>query len=163
MNPDARGHDRPCRRAAAPLRASATPAVSGRLARPVVAPTRRQFLGWLAMAPFAVAASAMLQRLGLRHQPAPVVLSADTPVGVTFVGEVVVNRSPDGRIRAFSAKCTHLGCRLQQVVDGLIVCSCHGSRFHADGRVATGPANRPLDELPVTRDADSGGWRINAG
>lgn len=165
MNPEPtsrREADR-CGGVAAPLRAVTAPVVAGRIARSAISPTRRQFLGWLALTPFVFAAGAMLQRLGLRHRPAPVMLPSDTPVGVTFVDDVVVNRDASGSVRAFAARCTHLGCRLQQVVDGLIVCSCHGSRFHPDGEVASGPANRRLDELLVRHDDASGGWRIDVG
>jgi Rieske Fe-S protein len=58
--------------------------------------------------------------------------------------EVVVTRSAAGEFRGFSAECTHTGCIVASVTDGLIVCPCHGSRYHLDGTVANGPAPRPL-------------------
>jgi Rieske Fe-S protein len=36
------------------------------------------------------------------------------------------------------------------VVDGLIECPCHGSRYRLDGTVAGGPAPRALPARPVT-------------
>jgi Rieske Fe-S protein len=115
------------------------------------------------MAPFACALVAMLQRQRTRNRPAPVSVPADVPVGLSIGSEVIVNRSAGGAVRAFAARCTHLGCRLERVVDGVIVCPCHGSRFHADGRVAVGPAARPLTELRVSPDAQTGGWTVHVG
>jgi Rieske Fe-S protein len=105
----------------------------------------------------------MLQRLRKRDRPEPVVVPPDVPLGLSVRGEVVLNRGADGSLRAFSARCTHLGCRLERVIDDVIVCPCHGSRFHADGRVAAGPAMRPLTGLRVQPDVKSGGWIIDAG
>lgn len=115
------------------------------------------------MAPFACALVVMLQRLRARNQPAPVSVPADVPVGLSIASEVIVNRRADGSVRAFAARCTHLGCRLERVVDGVIVCPCHGSRFHADGRVAAGPAAHPLAELRVSPNAQTGGWTVDVG
>ena len=126
------------------------------------APTSRaQFIAWLVLAPFAWAAGEMLQRLRVRARPDPVIVPPDVPLGLSLSGGVVLNRAADGSLRAFSAHCTHLGCRLDRVVDDVVVCPCHGSRFHADGRVANGPAVRPLVALRVVTDAASGGWTVH--
>ncbi len=122
---------------------------------------RAQFLAWLAMAPFAWAATAMLRRFRARERPADIVVAPDVPVGLSLQGEILINRAADGSLRVFSARCTHLGCRLERVVDGLVVCPCHGSRFHGDGRVAAGPALQPLPELRVSPDRQSGGWTVH--
>ncbi|MGH6729267.1 MAG: Rieske 2Fe-2S domain-containing protein, partial [Sphingomicrobium sp.] len=56
-----------------------------------------------------------------------------------------VFRAEDGTMRAVSAVCTHMGCKLGwNPVDRTWDCSCHGSRFACDGRVAHGPAVKPL-------------------
>ncbi|MFC5065746.1 ubiquinol-cytochrome c reductase iron-sulfur subunit [Actinomycetospora atypica] len=62
---------------------------------------------------------------------------------------VVVTRSADGELRALSAICPHDGCLVGEVVDGAIVCACHGSRFALDGSVARGPATTSLAVRPV--------------
>ncbi|TRW43463.1 Rieske (2Fe-2S) protein, partial [Georgenia yuyongxinii] len=82
---------------------------------------------------------------------------ADVPAGggVVLSGpRVVVTR--DGDIHAFSAVCTHQGCTVATVADGVITCPCHGSRFDAaTGAVVGGPATRPLPVVPVEiRDGD---------
>ena len=63
---------------------------------------------------------------------------------------VVVTRDAAGGIAAFSATCTHQGCTVDTVADGIIQCPCHGSRFDAGtGQVRRGPATRPLAPVAV--------------
>jgi len=63
---------------------------------------------------------------------------------------VVVTQPEQGTLVAFSSICTHQGCPVAEVVDGAIVCACHGSRFAvADGSVLQGPAAAPLPPQPV--------------
>jgi cytochrome b6-f complex iron-sulfur subunit len=63
--------------------------------------------------------------------------------------KVYVVRSEEG-IYALSAVCTHLGCMTRFDPSGPgFACPCHGSRFMIDGRVAAGPAPRPLSRLTV--------------
>ncbi|MCX4746270.1 Rieske (2Fe-2S) protein [Kitasatospora sp. NBC_01287] len=64
---------------------------------------------------------------------------------------IVVTQPSAGQYKAFSARCTHAGCLVDQVKDNLIQCPCHGSRFNvADGSVADGPAPSPLPSYQVT-------------
>ena len=64
--------------------------------------------------------------------------------------EVVLTRDAGGAVHGFSAICTHLGCTVDSVQNGTIMCPCHGSRFNADtGAVDRGPATRPLPAVPV--------------
>jgi Rieske Fe-S protein len=63
---------------------------------------------------------------------------------------VVVTLGSDSTVHAFSATCTHQGCTVSAVRDGVITCPCHGSRFDArTGAVVTGPAPRALPPVPV--------------
>ncbi|MFP5346415.1 MAG: Rieske (2Fe-2S) protein [Actinomycetes bacterium] len=77
----------------------------------------------------------------------------DVPRGGGLVvrdANIVLTRDDAGQVRAFSATCTHQGCTVSSVQDGVIVCPCHGSRFDArNGRPVAGPASRPLAEVPV--------------
>ncbi|POX47660.1 iron-sulfur protein, partial [Streptomyces sp. Ru71] len=61
--------------------------------------------------------------------------------------QVVVTQPTAGSFKAFSAKCTHQGCAVSGVRDGVITCPCHHSEFSiADGSVKRAPATRPLPE-----------------
>ncbi|MER8185313.1 Rieske (2Fe-2S) protein [Kitasatospora sp. NPDC094015] len=86
----------------------------------------------------------------------PVDLGAATevPVGggkVYREQKIVVTQPEAGQYKAFSAKCTHAGCVVDQVKGGQILCPCHGSKFAiADGAVADGPAPTPLPAYAVT-------------
>ncbi|MEU4116826.1 Rieske (2Fe-2S) protein [Kitasatospora sp. NPDC028055] len=65
--------------------------------------------------------------------------------------KIVVTQPTAGQYKAFSAKCTHAGCIVDQVKNQQIQCPCHGSRFAiADGAVQDGPAPTPLPSYAVT-------------
>jgi Rieske Fe-S protein len=89
----------------------------------------------------------------------PVASLADVPVGggiVLDAASIVLTRDSGGSVHGFSAICTHQGCTVSSVKDGVITCPCHGSTFNAEtGAPITGPATRPLPEVPVTVRANS--------
>ena len=92
-------------------------------------------------------------------QAAPALAAiADVPVGGGLILEdkkIVLTQPQAGTIKAFSAVCTHQGCTVAEVSDGLIKCPCHGSKFKvADGSVDNGPATRPLPPVAVAVDGD---------
>ncbi|AOR35577.1 hypothetical protein BFF78_34920 [Streptomyces fodineus] len=64
---------------------------------------------------------------------------------------VVVTQPTAGTFKAFSSKCTHQGCAVGSVANGVIVCPCHQSHFSAvDGSVKQGPATQPLPAQKIT-------------
>ncbi|MGW4233948.1 Rieske (2Fe-2S) protein [Streptomyces sp. NPDC004980] len=77
--------------------------------------------------------------------------------GVVFADQgVVVTQPKAGEFRAFSSKCTHQGCAVKGIADGIINCPCHGSTFDAaTGAVTGGPATQPLPEKPIQVQGDS--------
>ena len=85
--------------------------------------------------------------------------TGEVPVGggTIFAEEkVVVTQPTEGEFLAFSAICTHQGCPVTKVEDGMIVCTCHNSQFSIeDGSPQDGPASAPLREVPLTVDGDS--------
>jgi len=63
--------------------------------------------------------------------------------------KVAAFRSDDGNISFCSPVCTHLKCLVHwNAADRTWDCPCHGSRFHPDGAVLSGPAEGPLEKLP---------------
>ncbi len=121
----------------------------------------RRLLSFAVGLPIVGAAVALLRREQARQTPQAVPIPADVPVGLSVTGTALVFRDASG-LRAYSARCTHLGCRIDRVVGDEVVCPCHGSRFRADGSVAAGPAARPLVRLRVEADPKSGGWIARA-
>jgi len=66
---------------------------------------------------------------------------------------VLLITTPDGQQRAFLANCTHLGCVVRYREDeNDIYCACHHSVFDIDGNNISGPAPRPLPQLPLEID-----------
>ncbi|MBN6055441.1 Rieske (2Fe-2S) protein [Nonomuraea sp. RK-328] len=84
--------------------------------------------------------------------------TGDIPVGGGAVfkeQKIVVVQPAAGQFKAFSAVCTHKGCLVSKVADGLIDCPCHGSKFKIeDGAVADGPAEQPLPEKQIKVEGD---------
>lgn len=78
----------------------------------------------------------------------------DVPEGGGTVfdhSKLVVTQPEEGEYRAFSAACTHGGCTVQEVQEGLIHCLCHGSKFdYTTGEPVSGPAPDPLEAFTVT-------------
>jgi Rieske Fe-S protein len=85
--------------------------------------------------------------------------TADIPEGggKVFADEKVVVTQPSaGEFKAFSATCTHQGCAVKSVSDGVINCPCHNSNFSiSDGSVQSGPASKPLPAVEITVSGDS--------
>ncbi|MEV7788682.1 Rieske (2Fe-2S) protein [Streptomyces sp. NPDC088106] len=90
---------------------------------------------------------------------APLGSTADIPEGggkVFADRKVVVTQPSAGEFKAFSATCTHQGCAVKSVADGIINCPCHNSNFSiADGSVKGGPATEPLPSVEITVSGDS--------
>ncbi len=89
---------------------------------------------------------------------AEAIAAADVPVGGGRVFEsiqTVVTQPTEGQYKAFSSVCTHQGCQVGGVENGVISCPCHGSQFDiTSGAVVQGPATKPLPEKSVTVSGD---------
>ncbi len=123
--------------------------------------TRRRVLGSAGICGAAAVGTAGCGFIGAGKQQEPVTEgpltlgpAADVPVGggrVYRTERVVVTQPAAGTYEGFSAVCTHAGCLVDAVADGLIHCACHGSDFSvSDGAVVHGPASTPLPRVKVT-------------
>jgi Rieske Fe-S protein len=91
--------------------------------------------------------------------PAPIIALADVPVGGAVAVDVdgapyVVAQPEAGTVVAFTAICTHQGCKVAPA-GAQLDCPCHGSQFDAfTGEVLRGPAEAPLTALSVAVNGD---------
>ena len=76
--------------------------------------------------------------------------------GLVVDEKYVVTQPKDGEFKAFSAICTHQGCPVGSVEDGVIVCPCHNSHFDiTSGDPVSGPAQEPLPAVEFVTSGDS--------
>jgi cytochrome b6-f complex iron-sulfur subunit/menaquinol-cytochrome c reductase iron-sulfur subunit len=65
-------------------------------------------------------------------------------------GAVFLDRSADGKITCFSARCPHEGCQVEWSGDSKQYrCPCHASVWTRDGSRVEGPTKRGLDPLEI--------------
>ncbi|MCD7442874.1 Rieske (2Fe-2S) protein [Streptomyces lincolnensis] len=85
--------------------------------------------------------------------------TADIPEGGGKIFKdqgVVVTQPTAGEFKAFSSKCTHQGCAVSGIANGVITCPCHKSEFSVtDGSVKKGPATQALPAEKITVSGDS--------
>ncbi len=64
---------------------------------------------------------------------------------------VILTRTDANTFAAVSSQCTHSGCVVNTFsdTDGSMLCTCHGSRFTAQGVVISGPAGFDLTGYPT--------------
>lgn len=64
-------------------------------------------------------------------------------------------------IKAFSARCPHLGCQLTfDETEHRFQCPCHGSLFSIEGRWLEGPAKRDMTILDFHSDNRCGTYKV---
>jgi len=68
---------------------------------------------------------------------------------------VILIRTAEDKLVAFSAVCTHLDCTVQYKKEmGTIWCACHNGKYDLTGRNISGPPPRPLDPFIVNLKGD---------
>jgi cytochrome b6-f complex iron-sulfur subunit len=127
--------------------------------------TRRRFVDMLLAGQFLALAAAIVYPViaylfpGAAAEAEPVELAlgpaGDLAPGTARIVKmgarpVLVLRTPEGQVRAMSAKCTHLNCTVQyRKEQSSIWCACHDGMYDLEGRNVSGPPPRPLDPLTV--------------
>ncbi len=62
----------------------------------------------------------------------------------------IIFLTPDDKLKALSATCTHLDCTVQHRPDmGIIWCSCHNGKYSLDGDNIGGPPPKPLTTFRI--------------
>ncbi len=77
-------------------------------------------------------------------------ISLDQQQGVFFHDDLIVIQGEKPLV--LSSKCPHLGCRINKVEGGKLVCPCHGSSFTLNGELINGPAAHSLQKIEYTID-----------
>ena len=138
--------------------------------------TRREFVRYLVVASGGFAAGGVgvalwssLRSIN-RGEPRAIVALDEVAEGSahlfhypTGADPAILVHLPGGELRAFSQKCTHLGCVVYYQPDtGEMECPCHEGFFDADsGAVIAGPPQRPLGRIDVeVRDGTV--WALEA-
>jgi Rieske Fe-S protein len=137
--------------------------------------TRREFARYLVLASAAfagasVGVAAWTSLTPINRGPARAIVAArDVAPGGAFLfrypepdDPAILVRLDDGALRAFSQKCTHLGCVVYfEAARGEMICPCHDGVFAArDGVVLAGPPQRPLARIAVEERADGMIWTL---
>jgi Rieske Fe-S protein len=138
--------------------------------------TRREFVRYLVLASGGFAAGnvgiALWSSLRSINQgePRAIVALDQVPEGTahlfdypTRADPAILVHLPGGELRAFSQKCTHLGCVVYYEPDTAeMECPCHEGHFDAtSGEVISGPPQRPLGRIDVEVRDDTV-WAIAA-
>ena len=80
-------------------------------------------------------------------------------LGEVRLGACWLVRYPDGKLRALSTSCPHLGCAVDfDAATQKFRCPCHESSFDLEGARVSGPAKRGLD--PFELDVEEGQIRV---
>lgn len=137
--------------------------------------TRREFARYLVLASAGFAAASVGVAAWTSHLPVvrgparAIVPARELPPGGTVLfrypeehDPAILVRLDDGALRAFSQKCTHLGCVVYfEAARDRMVCPCHDGVFAArDGVVLAGPPQRPLARIAVEQRADGVIWTV---
>jgi len=87
---------------------------------------------------------------------------ADVPVNSAKIFKfnkdpVILVHTASDQFKAFSARCTHLGCIVQYKPEGTphFECNCHGSQFDLNGKNIAGPAPLPLSPFRIKIEESS--------
>jgi len=75
-----------------------------------------------------------------------VLIPENTIADKTFLHGIFI-QIQNGEPKFLLAKCTHLGCKINQLANETLLCPCHGSVFNLNGEVLEGPADKKLYTL----------------
>jgi Rieske Fe-S protein len=93
----------------------------------------------------------------LSEQPVASTINVNQLGTGIFLFDIYILVKSDAALIVLSNKCTHAGCRINQEIDGQLVCPCHGSRYDAStGKVMQGPAGLPLSTIPYSTNVKTG-------
>lgn len=80
---------------------------------------------------------------------------------ISFHGDYIV-LNKNGETSVLSSHCTHLGCKINEVKNGRLICPCHGSEYDLDGIPKKGPAFKPLEKIQSKISLDKSTIEVTA-
>jgi Rieske Fe-S protein len=121
---------------------------------PPAAPAATQTSAPTTPSPTADTSSPMPSTSTAEAPKGPSVATSKVPVGGGVIlenADYVITQPSKGKYKAFNKICTHQGCPVASVSDGVIHCNCHGSEYSIkDGSVTNPPATKGLPESKTT-------------
>ncbi len=121
---------------------------------PSVTPAAQQTSAPASPSPTAAATSPKPSASKAKAPSGPSVATSQVPVGGGVIlenADYVVTQPSKGSYKAFSKICTHRGCPVASVENGVIHCNCHGSEYSIkDGSVTNPPASKGLAKAKTT-------------
>lgn len=80
----------------------------------------------------------------------------EIPVGsAKLVGDYIVAQPEEGKFAAYSNVCPHQGRKIDQVGNGIVTCTAHGSVFSiADGSLVSGPARSGMAPAALEKSGE---------
>ncbi len=116
---------------------------------------RKTFFKWAGLALiiplFKVWQNTVSRDRAFASSPQSLEIESDLPDGIYFHNRVILIKE-NSVLKLFSSKCTHLGCTINKVENGELVCPCHGSRYSFDGVPVKGPSVKQLTEIDFESD-----------
>lgn len=126
--------------------------------------SRKRFFKWAGLAALVPLAKiwhdSVESKQAFSNQERELTISQDLPEGVHFFEGVILIKQNE-KLNLLSAKCTHLGCRIDKMENEQLVCPCHGSRYNLNGEPIVGPAAKPLVKLDFQTEKKDGNLLIH--
>jgi len=117
--------------------------------------SRKTFFKWASLALmlpfFKVWQNTVSRDRSFASSPQSLEIDTDLPDGVYFYNRVILIKE-NSVLKLFSSKCTHLGCTINKIENGELVCPCHGSRYSFDGTPVKGPSVKQLAAIDFEAD-----------
>jgi len=92
------------------------------------------------------------QRFGIKDRVLRIPNSI--PNGLSIYDDVILSKSQDG-LMIYSSRCTHLGCKINTIENGELICPCHGSKYNDKGEPIKGPSIKKLASLDYEIDSSN--------
>ena len=102
----------------------------------------------------------VVNNIAVRRKKKRIYLPDHPSNDITILADIIVIKETNELV-VYSSKCTHLGCKINNQKDDVLICPCHGSRFNKAGVPIKGPAVKSLKKLTIYKDVNNGKQFVN--